>query len=362
MEAVMRVRCSQGLTVDHYMGAFYRMPSSPTDVFLPAVDCDKSITASIRITDKLVSGSETYFQSALLYTTTEGERRVRVHTLALPISDNATSVFKAADLDSQIVNMARRLAMGLPHASLVGGRESITTSMCMTLASYRTAQSLVSAACGKDGIKPDVRSLWQSQMLSLPVKRFTTLLYTNHDGVKPDVRSLWQSQMLSLPVNRIIPLLYPRLLDVRAVLLAEEEVPLSDGAPKARREAPTRFKTVVKRQLAKDAPTTSAAFDYPDCGADLLGCATYDDVMRIPTALTLLPRDNPTSQKLQQLLVKVRIQRSSFLRLRVTRKGDLHEVSFFHQLMEDRSTAGLSYIDYLCQVHRLILDGVRKGF
>lgn len=35
-------------------------------------------------------------------------------------------------------------------------------------------------------------------------------------------------------------------------------------------------------------------------------------------------------------------------------QGDPAEVAFFNLLVEDRSTAGMSYVEYLCQVHRLI--------
>lgn len=38
------------------------------------------------------------------------------------------------------------------------------------------------------------------------------------------------------------------------------------------------------------------------------------------------------------------------MRLRVARKGDAAEVGFFNALVEDRSTAGSSYVEYLCQV------------
>jgi protein transport protein SEC24 len=38
----------------------------------------------------------------------------------------------------------------------------------------------------------------------------------------------------------------------------------------------------------------------------------------------------------------------------VTRKGDPHEAAFFTSLVEDRSPSGMSYVEYLCQVHRLI--------
>lgn len=41
-------------------------------------------------------------QSALLYTNVAGQRVIRVHTLALPLTDNIATVFKGADLDAQV--------------------------------------------------------------------------------------------------------------------------------------------------------------------------------------------------------------------------------------------------------------------
>ena len=71
-------------------------------------------------------------------------------------------------------------------------------------------------------------------------------------------------------------------------------------------------------------------------------------------AVSLLPRDSWPNRLLLDLLTKVRLQRSSFMRLRVARKGDPAESAFFAMLVEDRSTAGMSYVEYLCQIHRLI--------
>jgi protein transport protein SEC24 len=70
--------------------------------------------------------------------------------------------------------------------------------------------------------------------------------------------------------------------------------------------------------------------------------------------VALLPRENWPSRLLQDLFTKIRLQRSSFMRLRVARKGDPAESAFFNMLVEDRSTAGMSYVEYLCQIHRLI--------
>ncbi len=49
-------------------------------------------------------------QSALLYTTTDGARRIRVSTVALPVVDQMGAVFKGADLDSQVLALTRQVS------------------------------------------------------------------------------------------------------------------------------------------------------------------------------------------------------------------------------------------------------------
>ncbi|KAK7854758.1 protein transport protein sec24-like cef [Quercus suber] len=95
-EAVMRVRCSQGIQVLEYDGNFCKR--MPTDVDLPGIDCDKTIMVNLKHDDKLKDGSECAFQCALLYTTVNGQRRIRVTTLSLHaqidcFSDNCSFPF-----------------------------------------------------------------------------------------------------------------------------------------------------------------------------------------------------------------------------------------------------------------------------
>lgn len=82
-------------------------------------------------------GAECYLQAALLYTTVAGERRIRVHTVALTISDSIATLFKNADLDAQTTVMARRLAATLPGGTLAAAREATTANSVTTLAAYR---------------------------------------------------------------------------------------------------------------------------------------------------------------------------------------------------------------------------------
>ena len=70
---------------------------------------------------------------------------------------------------------------------------------------------------------------------------------------------------------------------------------------------------------------------------------------------SVLPRlDTPANQSLNALIDALRRMRSSYMRLRVLRRGDPREGAFYRKLVEDRSPAGQSYVEFLCHVHRLI--------
>jgi hypothetical protein len=56
----------------------------------------------LRHYERLPAGGMAFLQAALLYTTTDGHRRVRVHTLALPVASSLGSVFRGADLDTTL--------------------------------------------------------------------------------------------------------------------------------------------------------------------------------------------------------------------------------------------------------------------
>ena len=74
-EAVGRLRTSDGLVIERYLGPHYRR--TMTDVDLPAVNADSSLAIELRHSDHLPDNREAYLQFALLFTNCEGQRRVR---------------------------------------------------------------------------------------------------------------------------------------------------------------------------------------------------------------------------------------------------------------------------------------------
>lgn len=111
-EAVMRVRCSQGIQVQEYYGNFCKR--IPTDIDLPGIDCDKTFMVTLKHDDKLQDGSKCAFQCALLYTTVYGQRRICVITLSLPVTSMLSNLFRAANLDTQFCCFLKQAASEIP--------------------------------------------------------------------------------------------------------------------------------------------------------------------------------------------------------------------------------------------------------
>lgn len=94
LEAVMRTRCSPGLVCHAFYGNF--TTRNPDVMALPNVPRDQAYCVELAIEDDL-PGNYAYFQTALLYTTCFGERRIRVMNLALPVVRSLPEVFASAD-------------------------------------------------------------------------------------------------------------------------------------------------------------------------------------------------------------------------------------------------------------------------
>lgn len=349
LEAILRVRASQGLDVEGYLGAFYKPPNSPTDVYLPAVDCDKALIAKLAILEKLNPANEVYLQCALLYTTTDGARRVRISTLALPVSDQMGAVFKGADLDSQLANMTRQVACTLPGGTSAGAKELILGRITATLAAYRkycaTSSSTVQL------ILPEALKLLP--LFSLALQKSPIL----RADVRPDERSLWLAGVMSASCGRIMGLLHPRLFAVHHLLKAGA-MPPNGAVPEP---------IVLSSEMLElggvyllDNGSDLLLYVDQDLGEglcqDLFGLPNADVLHRTPQPLPLAQRDSAASRLLFELLNTVRLQRCAFMRLRLAKKGDPYYGLFVNLLVEDKSTAGMSYVEYLCHVHRQIQE------
>jgi len=346
LEAVMRVRASAGLGVADYGGFFCKR--TPTDVDLPALDCDKAISVDLRYEEKLADGQDAFAQCALLYTTMRGERRIRVHTLALPVSSVLGNVFRASDLEAQTCDMIRRASAKLlaGTCSLQGAKDGALRTTVDTLHAYRK----FCASNNSTGqlILPE----------GLKVLPLYCLALHKSDGLRFDAsaddRAEWALRGVSCTASSAVPSIYPRHFPVHALrddLQTNEYPPLPAttwlSAEKLEQDGSYLLEDGremylwVGRATSREALRETFGVEH----VDALGTASHSVVPRL---------DTNANKSLNALIDALRRMRSSYMRLRVLRRGDARENAYYRRLIEDRSPAGQSYVEFLCHVHRLI--------
>ena len=84
----MKARSSMGLTVTNYFGGFGE--SSENTVELSCLDADKTIGFAVKQDAKLQVGAPGYIQFAVLFTTTAGERQIRVFNYTVSVIATAS--------------------------------------------------------------------------------------------------------------------------------------------------------------------------------------------------------------------------------------------------------------------------------
>lgn len=106
-QAVMKVRCSSGLQVSGYHGNFLQRSGGAADVEFGTVDEDKALVVMFSYDGKIDPRLGAHFQSALLYTTKSGERRVRCSNVVAAVGETGREVIRWADQDAIVGVLAR---------------------------------------------------------------------------------------------------------------------------------------------------------------------------------------------------------------------------------------------------------------
>jgi protein transport protein SEC24 len=124
LEAVMRVRCTRGMRVNNYYGNFFIRGSDL--LALPNCTTESVFGFTMMHEDPICPSNVLTFQSALLYTSTNGERRIRVLTTVLPVVSSVPQITQSVHADvychllsKQAVEFALKNGVGAARARLL---------------------------------------------------------------------------------------------------------------------------------------------------------------------------------------------------------------------------------------------------
>merc|ERR1719322_264742 len=222
-EAVMRIRCTRGMSLHTFHGHFF---VRSTDLLsLPNVNPDSAFGMQVSIEEDLKDSREVSFQAALLYTSSKGERRIRVHTLCIPTSASLQEVIQSADQQC-IVGLLSKMAVDRTlNTNLADAREAFINVCVDTIERWKMLQCI-----NQPGVLPCSTSLRLLPLLILALLKSPA--FTTRPGVKLDERTAALIMMKCLPLSQLIQTLYPDMYRVDQLELArtkeDEDVPHPD--------------------------------------------------------------------------------------------------------------------------------------
>ncbi|KAH7886990.1 hypothetical protein F5I97DRAFT_1807234 [Phlebopus sp. FC_14] len=361
-DCTMRIRCSQGLRVAKHYGNFHQR--TPTDLVLGVLDADKAISAVIEHTRTLDERQYAYLQSAVLYTTVDGQRRVRLCNLALQVASLAGNVFRYADMDAVICHLVRDAMTSLTLRRISQIREDLADKCSSILLAYR--RHCAAATAPSQLIIPEAfRGL---SVYILAITKTKPLKGTSHTwsrNVSADVRNYYAQKIISMSARNTMQHLYPRLLALHDL---DDNIALPDAAtgqislPSLMRNGHVYMEghglyLIDNEEFMIFWVGSSVS---PRILYDLFG---VDDILALDPNMTELPVLNTRlSQQVQYILGHRYSQRGRVPKMLIARQNmDGMEIEFSDMLVEDQNNGAMSYLDYLCLVHKQISVALTNG-
>lgn len=342
-DAVLRVRTSTGVRTTDFYGHFFM--SNTTDMEIASIDSNKAVAIEIKHDDKLSPEENVYIQVALLYTSSGGQRRLRIMNQALRTSTQMADIFKSCDLDAAILFFAKQSMFKLMELTPKAVKDNLIHRAAQLLACYR--KNCTSPTSAGQLILPECMKL-------LPL--YISCLMKNDalsggSDMTCDDRSYVMQYVLSMDLPMSVSYFYPRLIPLHDVNVNDTDIPL-----------PIRC-TYEKMNENGAYILENGIHMFIWLG---LGLSTeivqqlfgVQCTAQVDTGKLSLPQmETPLSKRIRQIVEKIQQERTRCMRVTLVKQRDKLESVFRHFLVEDRGTDGSpSYVDFLCHMHKEIKE------
>ncbi|VDN56440.1 unnamed protein product [Dracunculus medinensis] len=288
-EAVLRIRCTKGLSLHTFYGNFF---VRSTDLLAMAnVNPDSAISAQVQMEENLIGFNTACFQAALLYTSSKGDRRIRVHTLCLPITKDLSIVYNNFDVKCAVSLLTKMAVERIMNGgNLVDSREAMINAVVDALCAY--SRGVVRAE--------------RSMNLFSPVSSFRLFPLYVLGMLKHNAFFLGSSIKLD---NRVAALLFFNSAPLEIIVLEL---------------FPALYRLDHFFQSDEDPPRLHLSFEHvSNSGIYLLDCGSY---------IFIYVTRNLHLTAIQQLFCR--------------EDGEMKDI-FIRRLIEDRTQSSHSYIEFL---------------
>jgi len=336
-EAVMRVRVSRGWKITKFYGHLFirgqdllMVPNCHTDqTFAISVDMDENVSP-----DPVFS-----VQSALLYTNSDGERRIRVHTWASLTTQNYQDIIGSIDVQATTTMLSQIALKTSLKQTLPEGRNQL----------HMQCQQIVQAG----NVCPNIEALQFLPLYIMGMLKSPAFRATN--DISADLRTYIWMRLETIMVSQMAAYYYPRMM-------ALHNAPDTCGVP----DEHGNVTLPDMLNLTSESMTQDGVYLLED--GDVIniwigsavdpgflhaafGAQSFEQLDTAAAEASLGTRGDALSNKIGGILRQVRADRPvPFMQHHIMRQGEPKETRFFASLIEDR-TIGLqsTYSEFLTQ-------------
>lgn len=372
-QALMKVRCSNGLQVGAYHGNFVQHTFG-ADLEIGVIDADKALAVSFSYDGKLDSKLDAHFQSALLYTTASGERRVRCSNVIASVSETSKeagmrdqsirSCMKFVDQDAVVALLAKEASTKLAttSSSLKDVRTWLSERTIDIMACYRkhSAQQYPASQL----VMPERLKEFCMYMLCLVKSRALKGGIENSDRRVHEMRMVRSMGSMELSLY-----LYPRIIPIHNLQPDEGFADAETGHLKMPPSVRASFGRVEPGGVylvdnGQQCLLWCHEQTSPNLITDLFG-EGKDSLQSLDAYASSLPvLETYLNCQVRNMIEFLKTTRGSKgLTIQLARRGiDGAEYEFARMLVEDRNNEAQSYVDWLVHVHKGVqLEVSRPG-
>uniref|UniRef100_A0A4W3GNV7 Protein transport protein Sec24B-like n=1 Tax=Callorhinchus milii TaxID=7868 RepID=A0A4W3GNV7_CALMI len=138
-EALLRIRYTQGLLLHTFYGNSFLQTTEL--LCLPTICPHTEFAVQMLIDGSLSESTFVVFQLSLIYTSSQGERRVRIHTYCLPVVSSPSEVYAGVDVLATVGILSKKAVDRAVRSCLAYAREELMQAVTDALTAYQNSAS-----------------------------------------------------------------------------------------------------------------------------------------------------------------------------------------------------------------------------
>lgn len=298
----------------------------------------------IAIEESLSDVQTVCFQAALLYTSSKGERRIRVHTLCVPTAATLPDILNSADQQCIIGLLAKMAVDRSMQSSLSDAREALVNVAIDVLSTYKLSLNMGTPMPGL---------LVPNSLKLLPLYISALLKYVafrTRTSTRLDDRIKAMCDMKTKPLYQLLQIIYPDLypvhnLEAQPTVLNDEEEPVSQPPhlQLTSRNIDSNGAYLLdmgEHMVLMVCPTVSPIFLNQALGVPDYNSIT-DDLYELPVL------KNQHNRRLNCFINYLNDDKPYAATLQIIRENSPNRTVFYERLIEDRVESALSYHEFL---------------